>query len=214
MKNKKVRQYLQGLKEVQILFIPFVYGMEIMKLTRILIVLALALVAGSCSKGSSGGVAVIDTDFGQIKIKLDGDTAPKHVENFKKLAREGFYDGLAFHRAVPNLLIQGGDPNTRTDDRESWGIGAPGQPTIQAEFSQKPFKKGVLGAARRGNDVNSATSQFFVCLRDFPQWNGQYTVFGEVIEGIDVVDKIANQPSDQRQLLVNKVVMKKVTIQD
>ena len=188
--------------------------MEIMKLIRILVVLALALVAGSCSKGSGGGVAVIDTDYGQIKIKLDGETAPKHVENFKKLAREGFYDGLAFHRAVPNLLIQGGDPNTRTDDRESWGIGAPGQPTVPAEFSQKPFKKGVLGAARRGNDVNSATSQFFVCLRDFPQWNGQYTVFGEVIEGIDVVDKIATQPSDQRQLLVNKVVMKKVTIQD
>lgn len=93
-------------------------------------------------------------------------------------------------------------------------MGAPGQPNVPAEFSDKPFKKGVLGAARRGDNVNSATSQFFVCLRDFPQWNGQYTVFGEVIEGIEVVDKIAAQPSDPRQLLVNKVVMKKVTIQD
>lgn len=184
-----------------------------MKLTRIFVLVLLAALAASCSKGG-GNIAVIDTDYGKIKIKLDPETAPKHVENFKKLANEGFYNGLAFHRAVPNLLIQGGDPNTRSDDRNTWGMGAPGQATVAAEFSQKPFKKGVLGAARKGNDVNSATSQFFVCLRDFPQWNGQYTVFGEVIEGIDVVDKIANLPSDQRQLLQNKVVMKTVTIQN
>src|SRR4029079_16603684 len=98
-------------------------------------------------------------------------------------------------------------------DRSTWGAGTPDQPTVPAEFSQKPFKRGVLGAARRP-DVNSATSQFFICLRDFPQWNGQYTVFGEVIEGIDVVDKIAAQPTDQRQNLQNKAVMKKVTVQD
>src|SRR5262245_5710563 len=184
-----------------------------MKITNIVIVLLLAALTASCSK-SSGGVAVIDTDYGQIKLKLDGEAAPKHVENFKKLAREGFYDGLAFHRAVPNLLIQGGDPNTRGDDRNSWGKGAEGQPTVPAEFSDKPFKRGTLGAARRGDSVNSATSQFFVCLRDFPQWNGQYTVFGEVIEGIDVVDKIASLPTDPSQRLINKAVMKKVSIQD
>ena len=186
-----------------------------MKLTRILVVLALALVAGSCSK-SGGSVAVIDTDFGQIKIKLDAATAPKHVENFTKLAREGFYDGLAFHRSVPSLLIQGGDPNTRTDDRNTWGMGQPGQPKVQAEFSQKPFVRGTLGAAR-ANDPNSASSQFFICLRDNPSWNGKYTVFGEVIEGIEVVDKIAaqpTQPGDPGSKLLNKVVMKKVTIQD
>lgn len=184
-----------------------------MRLTLILVVLLLAAVAVSCSK-NGGGTAVIDTDYGQIKIKLDASVAPKHVENFKKLAREGFYDGLAFHRAVPGLLIQGGDPNTRGEDRNTWGMGAPGQPTVPAEFSAKEFKRGVLGAARRGNDVNSATSQFFICLRDFPQWNGQYTVFGEVTEGMDVVDKIANLPTDQRQVLLNKAVIKKVTIQD
>ncbi|MBS1786704.1 MAG: peptidylprolyl isomerase [Acidobacteria bacterium] len=183
-----------------------------MKFTRILIVLALALIAGSCSK-SGGSIAVIDTDFGQIKLKLDAETAPKHVENFTKLAREGFYNGLAFHRAVPGLLIQGGDPNTRTDDRNTWGIGQPGQPRVQAEFSQKPFVRGTLGAART-NDPNSATSQFFICLRPNPGWNGQYTVFGEVIEGIEVVDKIASQPTDPRQNLLNKAVMRKVTIQD
>ena len=183
------------------------------KIIKLICVAALALGLLSCNK-SSGGVATIETDFGQIKIQLDGATAPKHVENFKKLAREGFYDGLLFHRVVPGLLIQGGDPNTRSDNPDTWGLGAPGQPTIEAEFSQKPFKRGVLGAARKGNDVNSATSQFFICLNDYPDWNGKYTIFGEVIEGIEVVDKIASQPTEQRQRPVNKVVMKKVTVQD
>ena len=183
-----------------------------MKISKIVIVLLLAALTASCSK--TGDVAVMDTDYGQIKIKLNGEAAPKHVENFKKLAREGFYDGLAFHRAVPNLLIQGGDPNTRGDDRSSWGAGDPGQPNVPAEFSEIPFKRGTLGAARRGNDVNSATSQFFICLRDFPDWNGQYTVFGEVIEGIDVVDKIASLPTDPSQRLMNKAVIKKVSFQD
>jgi cyclophilin family peptidyl-prolyl cis-trans isomerase len=183
-----------------------------MKITNIVIMLLLAALTVSCSK--SGGVAVMDTDYGQIKLKLNSEAAPKHVENFKKLAREGFYDGLAFHRAVPNLLIQGGDPNTRSDDRSAWGMGSPDQPTVAAEFSNIPFKRGTLGAARKGGDVNSATSQFFICLRDFPDWNGEYTVFGEVIEGIDVVDKIAGMPTDPRQNLMNKAVIKKVSIQD
>ena len=183
------------------------------KLTTLVCATLLALSLVSC-KRSSGSVAVIETDFGQIKIQLDGATAPKHVENFKKLARAGFYDGLGFHRAVPSLLIQGGDPNTRSDNRDMWGLGAPGQPTVEAEFSQKPFKRGVLGAARKSGDNNSATSQFFICLRDFPKWNGQYTVFGEVIEGIEVAEKIASQPTDPQQRLLNKAVMKKVTVQD
>ncbi len=183
-----------------------------MKIPKIVIVLLLAALTASCSK--TGDVAVLDTDYGQIKLKLNGEAAPKHVENFKKLAREGFYDGVAFHRAVPNLLIQGGDPSTRSDDRSAWGMSGPGQPTVPAEFSDIPFKRGTLGAARRGIDVNSATSQFFICLRDFPDWNGQYTVFGEVIEGIDVVDKIASLPTDPGQLLINKVVIKKVSFQD
>ncbi|MFN0108481.1 MAG: peptidylprolyl isomerase [Blastocatellia bacterium] len=162
---------------------------------------------------TSDTIATIDTGLGVIKVKLFPDVAPKHIENFKKLAKEGFFNGTAFHRAVPNLLIQGGDPNTRSGDRESWGMGAPGQQNVPAEFNDRPFKRGVLGMARRGGDVNSATSQFFICLRDFPQWNGQYTVFGEVVEGIEVVDKIATQPTDQSQRLLNKVVVNKVTVQ-
>ena len=184
-----------------------------MKLTRIFMLVLLAALAASCAK-KSGGTAVIDTDLGQIKVKLDAETAPKHVENFKKLAREGFYDGTGFHRAVRGLLIQGGDPNTKTNNRETWGMGAPGQPTVQAEFSQKPFKRGVFAAARRGNDVNSATSQFFICLGDHPDWNGQYTIFGEVTDGIVVADKIASLPTDPSQRLINKATIKKITIQD
>lgn len=170
--------------------------------------------AAADAKAATTGntIATIDTSLGVIKIKLFPDVAPKHVENFKKLAKEGFFNGTGFHRAVPNLLIQGGDPNTRGEDRNTWGMGAPGQPNVPAEFSDRPFKRGVLGMARKGNDVNSGTSQFFICLRDFPQWNGQYTVFGEVIEGIDVVDKIANQPTDQAQRLLSKVAMNKVTV--
>lgn len=180
------------------------------KIIKLICVAGLALGLLSCNK--SGDTAVIETDFGQIKLRLDSATAPKHVENFKTLARAGFYDGLAFHRAVPGLLIQGGDPNTRGDDRATWGMGQPGQPTVPAEFSNKPFVRGTLGAAR-ASDPNSATSQFFLCLREFPQWNGQYTVFGEVIEGIEVVEKIAAQPTDPRQNLLNKAVIKKVTVQ-
>jgi cyclophilin family peptidyl-prolyl cis-trans isomerase len=153
--------------------------------------------------------------MGVIKVKLFSDVAPKHAENFKKLASSGFFNGTGFHRAVPNLL-QGGDPNTRGDDRSTWGLGQPGQPNVPAEFSDRPFKRGVLGMARKGNDVNSATSQFFICLRDFPQWNGQYTVFGEVTEGMDVVEKIANlptQPGDPGSKLLNKVVINNVTVQ-
>jgi len=184
-----------------------------MKLTRIFVLVLVAVLAASCTK-KSGGTAIIDTDLGQIKIKLDAETAPKHVENFKKLAREGFYDGTAFHRAAPGLLIQGGDPNTRTDNRETWGMGQPGQPTVPAEFSQKPFVRGSVGMARRPGVPNSATSQFYICLREFPSWNGQYTLFGEVVQGIEVADKIAAMPTDAKERLLNKVVMRKVTIQD
>lgn len=185
-----------------------------MKITRILLAVLLGVGIVACNRGSSGGnVAVIETDLGTIKFKLLEDVAPQHVANFKKLTQEGFYDGLGFHRGVPGLLIQGGDPNTRGDDRNTWGMGQPGQPRVPAEFSNKPFGRGTVGAART-NDPNSATSQFFICLREFPQWNGQYTVFGEVIEGIEIVDKIAALPADASQRLLNKAVMKKVSLQN
>ena len=159
-------------------------------------------------------VAVLDTDFGKIKIRLYADVAPKHVENFKKLAREDFYNGLAFHRVIPNGIIQGGDPTTRGSNRELWGRGEPGQPTVPAEFSARPFVRGTVGAARKGNDINSATSQFFICLDDHPSWNGSYTVFGEVIQGLNTVQIISNLPQEEgTEMVRDKVVIRQVSLE-
>ena len=160
-------------------------------------------------------IAVVETSYGKFKIRFYSDVAPKHVENFKKLTRQGFYDGLAFHRAVPNGIIQGGDPTTRGDDRSRWGAGEPGQPTVPAEFNSRPFIRGTVGAARKGNDVNSATSQFFICLDERPAWNGNYTVFGEVIQGLSTVQIISTQPTGEEpgEKLREKVVIYRVHLE-
>src|SRR5687767_5780344 len=130
-------------------------------------------------------VAVFETDYGNFKIALYPDVAPLHVENFKKLIREKFYDGLGFHRVLPDFIIQGGDPQTRGGkNRARWGQGEPNQPTVAAEFSTRPFERGTVGMARKGDDPNSGTSQFFICLRPNPSWDGQYTVFGVVVQGL------------------------------
>ncbi len=176
--------------------------------------LGIVMLASSCSSSDTHQFAVIETDFGNIKIKFYPDVAPKHVRNFKDLARDKFYDGLGFHRVIPDNIIQGGDPTTREGDSGQWGMGIPGQPTVEAEFNSKPFVSGTVGMARRGNDSNSATSQFFICLREHPEWNGRYTVFGEVVEGLDVVEKISRVPSDQMtQKVREKVAMKRVYLQ-
>jgi peptidyl-prolyl cis-trans isomerase B (cyclophilin B) len=142
-------------------------------------------------------VAVFETDYGNFKIALYPDVAPRHVEQFKKLISEKFYDGLGFHRVIPDFIIQGGDPLTRGGgNRAIWGTGGDNQPKVPAEFSTRPFARGTVGAARKGNDVNSATSQFFICLRPYPDWNGEYTVFGEVIQGLNNVQVISNVPTE------------------
>jgi cyclophilin family peptidyl-prolyl cis-trans isomerase len=139
-------------------------------------------------------VAVFETDYGKFKVALYPDVAPLHVEHFKKLINEKFYDGLGFHRVLANRMIQGGDPNTRNgQNRELWGMGQPGQPKVPAEFSTRPFIRGSLGMARSG-DPNSAGSQFFICLDEESQWNGKYTIFGEVIAGLSTVQQISNLP--------------------
>jgi peptidyl-prolyl cis-trans isomerase B (cyclophilin B) len=138
--------------------------------------------------------AVFETDYGNFKIALYPDVAPRHVEHFKKLISEKFYDGLGFHRVISDLLIQGGDPLTRGGgNRKIWGKGEDNQPKVPAEFSTRPFIRGSVGAAR-GDDPNGATSQFFICLRPNPIWNGKYTVFGEVIQGLNNVQIISNAP--------------------
>jgi peptidyl-prolyl cis-trans isomerase B (cyclophilin B) len=157
-------------------------------------------------------IAVIETDRGKIKLQLFSDIAPKHVENFKKLINEGFYNGLAFHRAVPKLMVQGGDPNSKTNDRDTWGMGDEKLPKVPAEFSDRPFIKGSLGAAR-GFDPNGASTQFFICASPYPSWAGQYTNFGQVIAGLDAVQAMTMAPTDNQERLKNKVVMKKVYLE-
>ncbi len=157
-------------------------------------------------------VAVIETEFGKIVFELLSDVAPKHVANFKKLASSGFYDSTTFHRVIPGFMIQGGDPNSKDEDRSNDGLGQPGQPTVPAEFSKLNHKRGIVSAARRANDINSATSQFFICVADAPHLDGQYSIFGRVIEGMDVVDTIVKVPRDQHDNPLRKVIMKKVYI--
>lgn len=154
--------------------------------------------------------AVIETDFGKIVFEFLPDKAPGHVENFKKLAVSGFYDGTAFHRVIPGFMIQGGDPNSKSDDRSRHGMGGPGY-QINAEFNDVPFERGVVGMAR-SQDPNSAGSQFFIMVARYPSLDGQYTAFGRVVEGMDAADKIVNLPRDSRDNPLQKAAMKRVTI--
>ena len=134
-------------------------------------------------------VAVIDTSAGQMVVEFWPDIAPKTVENFKTLAKKGFYDGTAFHRIVKGFMIQGGDPLTKDASKESrWGTGDPGY-KIKAEFNDKSHVRGVLSMAR-SQDPDSAGSQFFICLGDAKFLDRQYTAFGEVIKGDDVLGRL------------------------
>lgn len=135
-------------------------------------------------------VAVIQTSEGEMILELWPDVAPGHVENFKKLASQGFYDGTAFHRVIKGFMIQGGDPNTKDESKQSsWGTGGPGY-AIKAEFNDRPHVRGVLSMAR-SSDPNSAGSQFFICHDAAHSLNHQYTAFGTLIGGDDTLEKIA-----------------------
>ena len=138
-------------------------------------------------------VAVLKTSAGEMVVEFWPEVAPKTVENFKKLAREGFYDGTAFHRIIKGFMIQGGDPNTKDPAKESsYGTGGPGY-SVPAEFNDRPHVRGVLSMARSA-DPNSAGSQFFICLGTASSLDHQYTAFGKVIKGLDVLDKIGDTP--------------------
>ena len=151
-------------------------------------------------------MAVIETKFGNIELKFFPDIAPGHVDNFMKLAREGFYDGTTFHRVIPGFMIQGGDSNSKNPDKGTHGMGGPGY-SIDAEFSDKPHNRGTLSMARSASP-NSAGSQFFICVADSSFLNGQYTVFGEVVSGMDVVDQIVSQARDANDNPNDRVEMK------
>ncbi len=138
-------------------------------------------------------VAVIKTEAGEMVIGFWPDIAPKTVENFKKLAKEGFYDGTAFHRIMAGFMIQGGDPLTKDASKESrWGTGDPGY-KIKAEFSDKKHTRGVISMAR-SQDPDSAGSQFFICLGDASFLDNKYTAFGKLIKGEDVLEKLGQTP--------------------
>jgi peptidyl-prolyl cis-trans isomerase B (cyclophilin B) len=138
--------------------------------------------------------AVIETKFGNMELRFFPDVAPNHVNNFINLAKKGFYDGTTFHRVIPGFMIQGGDPNSKDPDSPRLGMGGPGY-TVKAEFNNRPHKRGILSMARAA-DPDSAGSQFFICVADAPFLDRQYTVFGEVVSGMDVADKIVSQPRD------------------
>ncbi|MCP9438392.1 MAG: peptidylprolyl isomerase [Nitrospira sp.] len=148
---------------------------------------------------------------GEIVLRFFPDVAPIHVNNFLKLAREGFYNGTTFHRVIPGFMIQGGDPNSKKPDRSLHGMGGPGY-TIKAEFNSKPHRRGIVSMAR-SNDPDSAGSQFFICVADSNFLDWQYTVFGEVVSGMDVVDKVVNMKRDGRDNPLERAEMT-VTVQE
>ena len=153
---------------------------------------------------------VIKTGFGNIKFSLMPDIAPETVRSFSKLVKSGFYSGTLFHRVIPGFMIQGGDPNTKSEDRSSHGMGGPGH-TIEAEFNDEPHVRGIVSMAR-SQDPDSAGSQFFVVVKDSDFLDGQYTAFGRVISGMDVVDKIIDSPRDNKDNPIDRIEMK-VTIE-
>jgi len=162
--------------------------------------------------------AVLVTDAGEITVEFLTEKAPKHVENFLKLAGEGFYDGTRFHRVIPGFMIQGGDPNTKTDDDRAWGTGGPGY-SIDAEFNDVHHERGVLSMARSA-DPDSAGSQFFVCHGEASFLDNKYTAFGRVVDGLDALDTIANAerepargPNDEGSRPVEPVSIRNITIQ-
>ena len=159
--------------------------------------------------------AIITTKFGDIELQLYPEDAPKTVDNFRELAKKGFYDGLIFHRIVPKFVIQGGDPNTRNlTNRDKWGTGGPGW-NIKAEFNKNKHSRGALSMAR-SQDPNSAGSQFFIVLKDSGFLDGQYTVFGKVTSGMEIIDKIEALSTDSADSPIDpeEAKMTRVTIRD
>lgn len=155
----------------------------------------------------SGGVS-----YGRIVIELYPNVAPRHVERFKTLAREGFYNGVAFHRVEPNV-VQGGDPLSKDADPSNDGTGGSPYPDLPAEFSDIPYEAGVVGAART-SDPNTANCQFFITLARTPQWDNKYTVFGRVVEGLGDARIVSGAPTRPGSTNPDpKIVIKSMTLQ-
>ena len=176
-----------------------------------------SIIMTSCEKQPD--VAVVSTRYGDMVFEFYPEVAEKHVDSFLTHARNGYFNGTTFHRVIPDFVIQGGDPNSKTDDRSThgmgghaanfYGIGQEDDSTtwmLPAEFNSRPHLTGTLSMAR-SQSPNSAGSQFFVCAGPTPQLDNQYTVFGQVVEGLDVIQKIVNSPRDRRDNPKDKVEM-------
>ena len=171
------------------------------------------------STKKENNVAVISTNFGDMVVEFYPDIAPMHVDSFMALANEEYFNGTTFHRVIPGFMIQGGDPNSRNENRATHGTGGragkffglgneedPSTWLIPQEFSDTPHVKGILSMART-NDPNSASSQFFVCHDNANFLDNNYTVFGKVIDGLDIIDQIANVAKDQNDNPLERVEM-------
>jgi len=155
---------------------------------------------------------IVKTSFGNIKFNLLPDIATETVRNFSQLAKSGFYNGTLFHRIIPGFMIQGGDPNTKNPDKSTWGQGGPGY-NLKAEFNTRSHLRGIVSMAR-STDPDSAGSQFFIVTSDSTFLDRQYTVFGEVVDGMEVADKIVNLPRDGNDCPNQEVKMLEVTISE
>jgi peptidyl-prolyl cis-trans isomerase B (cyclophilin B) len=190
-----------------------------------LLLCALAVSGQAAQKGKkkvatrdyANTLAILQTDMGDITIKFHYDAAPKHVENFVDLAAKGFYDGTMFHRVIPGFMIQAGDPLTKKpeDSRHPYGTGGNvvngSEVHVKAEFNDTPHKRGVVSMARAA-DPNSASSQFFIVVKDSPFLDRQYSAFGEVVSGMEVADKIAAVPRNASDRPNQPVHIKKVVL--
>jgi peptidylprolyl isomerase len=165
--------------------------------------LVIAMTLNAANGQEPENTLYMDLEDGRVVIQLRPDLAPKHVARIKELTNEGFYDGIVFHRVIPDFMAQTGDPT-------GTGRGGSDKPDLPAEFSSEPFERGTLGMART-SDPNSANSQFFINLAPTPHLNGQYTVWGEVVEGMDFVDQIAKgEPPAQPDRIVKMSVAAEV----
>jgi len=157
-------------------------------------------------------VVEMKTSKGTIVIRFFPDVAPGHVKNFLELSKSGFYNGVKFHRVIPGFMIQGGDPNTKNADQSVWGTGGSGK-NLKAEFNKIHHKRGIVSAARSGHP-DSASSQFFIVVADSGFLDNQYTVFGEVVSGMDVADKIVSAPKNSRDVPNEPVSIESMTVRE
>jgi peptidyl-prolyl cis-trans isomerase B (cyclophilin B) len=163
------------------------------------------------AKSDAKEVAVIKTTEGEMVLEFWPDVAPKTVENFKALAKKGFYDGTCFHRVIKGFMIQGGDPLTKNPDKEAmWGTGDPGY-KVKAEFNSRKHVRGVISMAR-SQHPDSAGCQFFICHGDPSFLDGQYTTFGKLLKGDDVLEKIANTPTRPQDRPVKRMNIDSIKI--